>query len=104
MPSLSVSVPWVRGRPLGARASPPASRLRGEDALAEHGRPLGAQASPPAFELKPSAIQGKARLCATRTSTVTLSTIGYRLLGRCRPRHAEGGGLTLLHAGVVQSA
>jgi hypothetical protein len=32
-----------------------------------------------AVGLKPSAIQGKARLRGTRTPTATLSTIGYRL-------------------------
>jgi len=59
MPSLSAGVPWVRGRPLGARAYPPALCLRGQDALAGsagvpwvRGRPLGARASPPASRLR----------------------------------------------------
>ena len=35
--------------------------------------------APRAVGLKPSAMQGEARLRGTRTPTVTLSTIGYRL-------------------------
>jgi len=37
-------------------------------------------------DYKPSALQGEARLRVTRTPTVTLSTIGYRLSATISPR------------------